>query len=166
MTDKLFSSKVFELFVICLVRPAPSHSDHHWTRHISPSGESAFASAIIMDVNISTFVEVSLYLYFVKNTGNITNTQKYWVQMWKSYKQRYWYHLCIECNCVQMMKQFLMKQCFMIGERCFDNVLVTNCIIVLKRRYTSSHSAKVAIAWNEMILEWWWKDDDQNDHHA
>ena len=32
----------------------------------------------------------------------ITNTQKYWVQMWKSYKQRYWYHfLCIECNCVE-----------------------------------------------------------------
>ena len=37
----------------------------------------------------------------MKNTGNITNTQKYWVQMWKSYKQRYWYHLCIECNCVE-----------------------------------------------------------------
>ena len=37
----------------------------------------------------------------MKNTGIITYTQIYWVQMWKSYKQRYWYHLCIECNCVE-----------------------------------------------------------------
>ena len=38
------------------MRPAPSHAYHHWTRHISPSGESTFASAVITDVDISTFV--------------------------------------------------------------------------------------------------------------
>ena len=44
-------------------------------------------------------IEVS-YLYFMKNTGNITNTQN-WVLMWNSYKQRYCYHLWIKCDCVE-----------------------------------------------------------------
>ena len=26
---------------------------------------------------------------------------EYWVQMWKSNKQRCWYHLFIKCNCVE-----------------------------------------------------------------
>ena len=55
MTDKLFSSQVFELFVICLVCPAPSHADHHWTRHISPRGKSTVVIAIIVEMNISAF---------------------------------------------------------------------------------------------------------------
>ena len=55
----------------------------------------------------------------------------------------------------------------MIGEKYPGNGLVTNWMIILQRRNTSSHSAKVAIAWNEIIFEKMMKnDDDDNDHRA
>ena len=87
MTDKLFSSQVFELFVICLVRPVPSHSDHHWTRHISPRGKSTVVIAIIVEMNISAFSgrlsEWPTIIHGICGLGNVLqkNDEVYKIQM-------------------------------------------------------------------------------------
>ena len=74
-------------------------------------------------------------------------------------KQRYWYHLCIEWNCVE--KDGTVNISWLV-KYFFDNLFVNNCVIVLKRRH---NIGVIAPNWpslkNEIILErWWWRHDD------
>ena len=98
----------------------------------------------ILVKSCNNFIDVPWGFIFVfhEEHRNYHKYPEYWVQMWKSYKQRYWYHLRIECNCVENDEtvniSWLVKDvltiCWLLTARLFWNI-VTRYETTIERIY-------------------------------